>query len=177
MGLGTGAIWLMPLVLAGTSVDGPPADHALLPDSVDVARQADPPFRDIQFQVRGEVRQRVIVRITPLGRVAPPPVVSLPSDAAPRRRPGNAAAECIPIAGIAGVRIGDERNLLLYMHDRRVIGTQLERSCQVSSFYSGFYVERPADGLLCAGRERLHARSGADCLLGSFHEVVDKADE
>ena len=33
------------------------------------------------------------------------------------------------------------------------------------------------DGLLCAGRERLHARSGTDCTLGGFSEPRESAED
>ncbi|MBB3990780.1 hypothetical protein [Croceicoccus naphthovorans] len=162
MGLALGASLLFPLALASASADVPLPEEAAVP------------FSDIQFQTRTEVRQRVIVRITPLSRVSRPQVQA---DEEPivvhSRRP---IEDCIPLSNIAGVRLGSGRNLLLYLRDKRVIGTKFDRTCQVSSFYSGFYVERSEDGLLCAGREALHARSGADCVLSSFHEVETDGD-
>ncbi len=168
MGLGLasslGAYWLVPLAFASSSAN------------VDLPEQADIPFEMVQRQVETQVRQRVIIRITPLSRMTPPPAASAMVE--PPRRPAAEAMErCIPIKDIAGVRLGQGRQLLLYMRDRRIVGTSLDRSCQVSSFYSGFYVERPEDGQLCAGREALHARSGADCMLGKFHEVQPGEDD
>lgn len=163
MGLGLGAAWLLPLALAAGSSDLPLPDLTLLPD------QADIPFSEVQHQVR--VQSRVIVRITPLSR-SRDSALDRARVEAPRRRPGGAKDQCIPLADIAGVRLGEGRNLLLYLRNRRVVGTSFDRGCQVSNFYSGFYVERPQDGLLCAGREALHSRSGAECMLGSFHELV-----
>lgn len=167
MGLGIGATWLVPLVLAGAGVDVPV--EPLQPPPVDVG----PAFEDIQFQTT--VRQRVMIRITPLSRATPPPV-AVP---APNNRPrseGDEIGQCIPLANVAGVRLGQRRNLLLIMRDRRIVSALLDRTCQVSSFYSGFYVERPADGMLCAGREALHARSGTDCQFGSFRDVTPLKD-
>ena len=171
MGLGIlaswGTPWLLPLALTGASADVPVAAGA--------PAQAEVPFSDIQFQV--ETRQRVIIRITPLSRVAPPPTVSLAPVETQRRRPDRDGERCLPLAQVAGVRLGQGRQLLLHMRDRRVFGTTLDRTCQVSSFYSGFYVERPEDGMLCAGREALHARSGADCVMGTFHEIDATQDD
>lgn len=169
MGLAIGANWLLPLALTGTGVDAavpeaPPEQAAAAP-----VEAPAPAFDDIQFQV--QVRQRVMIRITPLSRVSPPPPVAPRSEAPRRRVVDDEPRQCIPLADVAGVKLGQGRTLHLYMRDRRVISTLLERSCQVSSFYSGFYVERPADGMLCAGREALHARSGADCQLSAFREV------
>lgn len=176
MGLAIGANWLLPLVLTGTGADAPAPEAptepaAAAPVEAPVLAPA-PAFEDIQYQV--QVRQRVMIRITPLSRVAPPPPVAA-QRAEPRRSVAadDAPRQCIPLGDVTGVKLGQGRTLLLYMRDRRVISTLLERSCQVSSFYSGFYVERPADGMLCAGREALHARSGADCQLSAFREVGD----
>lgn len=165
MGLGIGATWLLPLALTGAAssvLPVPPLAQPIVADSVETV------FEDIQFQV--QTRQRVMIRITPLSRVAPPPPVAV-QKAEPQRKVTGETRQCIPLADVAGVKLGQGRTLHLYMRDKRVISTLLERSCQVSSFYSGFYVERPADGMLCAGREALHARSGADCQLSAFSEV------
>lgn len=168
MGLGLasslGAFWLVPLAFASASTDA------------DLPEEAEIPFEMVQRQVETQVRQRVIIRITPLSRMSPPPAADVMVER-PRQRVNKDMERCIPIKDIAGVRLGQGRQLLLYMRDRRVVGTSLDRSCQVSSFYSGFYVERPDDGMLCAGREALHARSGADCMLGSFHEVQPGDDD
>ena len=129
-------------------------------------------FQPVQYQVR--VERRVIVRITPFSarRAASEMSAPLPSEAA---RTDTAASDvkggCIPLADIAGVRLAEERRILLFLRDRSVVSASFERSCPVQAFYSGFYVERPGDGLLCSGRERLHARSGADCTLGGFSRL------
>lgn len=164
MGLGIGATWLLPLALTGASVDVPVEALQVPPVELE-----DPSFAEIQRQTT--VRQRVMIRITPLSRVAPPQASAAAAPERPRSE-GSDTAQCVPIANVAGVRLGQGRNLLLIMRNRRVVSALLDRSCQVSSFYSGFYVERPADGMLCAGREALHARSGADCQLGAFRDVT-----
>jgi len=175
LGLAIGATWLLPLALTGAVGDLPASEQTV--SDLTLSAGADIPFAEIQFQTR--IERRVIIRIAPLSPMAPP--ISLQQrksepSVAPRRRPGGSAQQCIAIADIAGVRLGEGRDLLLYMRDRRVIGTRLEPSCQVNGFYSGFYVERPDDGMLCAGREALHARSGGDCMLGSFHELEPDGD-
>jgi hypothetical protein len=135
-------------------------------------------FGPVQHQVR--IERRVIVRITPFSARRASSEMSIP---APQAAPRNftAATEvkggCIPLSEVAGVQLGEGRRLLLFMRDRRVITASFERSCPVQGFYSGFYVERPADGMLCAGRERLHARSGADCTLGSFAELQESQND
>ena len=39
------------------------------------------------------------------------------------------------------------------------LAATLEPSCVASSFYSGFYVERNADGRLCVSRDQLQSRA------------------
>lgn len=135
-------------------------------------------FEAVQHQIR--VERRVIVRITPFGARQVPSKMSAP-DARPVTRSVDASGPvkdgCVPLSEVAGVRLADGRRLLLFMRDRTVISASFERSCPVQGFYSGFYVERPRDGLLCAGRERLHARSGTDCTLGGFSEPRDNAED
>lgn len=167
LGLGVTASWagswLLPLALGGAGVGAPPIGDAAIPFDADMR------FEEVQLQVR--TRERVMIRITPFSRTAPPPTVVVPQVEVQRRDAESDGERCIPLGDVVGVRLGQGSELLLHMRDRRVFGTQLERTCQVSSFYSGFYVERPSDGMLCAGREALHARSGGDCLMGTFHEM------
>lgn len=131
----------------------------------------------VQHQVR--VERRVIVRITPFSARQGTSQMSVPDARADLRSTDTSSPVrdgCLPLAEVTGVRLGEGRRLLLLMRDRRVITASFERSCPVQGFYSGFYVERPKDGLLCAGRERLHARSGAECMLGGFAEA-DRRDD
>ena len=125
----------------------------------------------VQHQVR--VERRVIVRITPFSTRQGTSQMPVPDAQADIRSVDTSSPVrdgCLPLAEVTGVRLAADRRLLLLMRDRRVITASFERSCPVQGFYSGFYVERPKDGLLCAGRERLHARSGAECTLGGFAE-------
>lgn len=122
-------------------------------------------------QVR--IEQRVTIRITP--RAAAPQtqmLVDLPTRTVAPRLVERDAGHCLPIAGIAGVQATDDNRLLLYMRDRRVISAGLERSCSARDYYSGFYVERNADGQICVKRDTLLSRSGANCKLSRIRQLV-----
>ena len=80
---------------------------------------------------------------------------------------------CLPVAGIAGVQVGQGNRLILFMRDRRVISAALERACSARDYYSGFYVERSNDGQICVRRDSLLSRSGANCKLTRLHQLVD----
>ena len=152
-----------------------PGETPAVPDHSDPVAET---FGAVQHQIR--VERRVIVRITPFGAGQLPSQMSVPDARSVTRSADTATAikeGCVPLAEVAGVRLAEGRRLLLFMRDRSVISASFERSCPVQGFYSGFYVERPRDGMLCSGRERLHARSGADCTLGGFSEPRANAED
>ncbi len=130
-----------------------------------------PPARQVRIE------QRVIIRISPnpsrsrermmaefSGRAARQGYLEEPMDG------------CLAVEGIAGVQPSRPGRLLLFMRDRRVLSASLERSCNAADFYSGFYVERSADGALCPLRDRLQSRSGASCRISQFNRLVEGRD-
>lgn len=163
-----------------------PANRLSLPDQP--AMPAFDPAENLVFErlsqsfevpVENQVRieQRVTIRISP--RAAPPPptlLVDLPARAPDRRAIERNIGRCLPIARIAGVQVSGDDRLMLFMRDRRIVSAALERGCRARDFYSGFYVERNADGLMCVKRDALRSRSGATCRLAQIRQVID-ADE
>ncbi len=123
-------------------------------------------------QVR--IEQRVIIRIAP----------RLPSQSfAPQFRPPEPtrfnerkADKCLPIASIAGIQPNSSDRLLLITRNRKLIGASLDKTCRARDFYSGFYVERNEDGQLCAGRDIIHSRAGANCAVTKMRELVPDDD-
>lgn len=47
----------------------------------------------------------------------------------------------------------------------------LERGCRAAEFQPGFYLHASDDGALCAGRDLIHARTGASCMISVFRPV------
>jgi hypothetical protein len=129
----------------------------------------------LERQVR--IEQRVIIRIAP---GAPPAreglVADLARNPAPQRYEERPVNGCVPVNAIAGVQPGRPDRLLLFMRDRRVMTAALERTCSAADFYSGFYVERNADGALCPRRDQLHSRAGASCRIAQFNRLVAASD-
>ena len=123
-----------------------------------------------QNQVR--IEQRVTIRISPLvnsprqSMVPDVPSVNL-RDYAERD-----AGKCIPLSSIRGVQSISDNRLLLYLRDRRVLSLRLRKSCRAQDFYSGFYVEPRADGMLCVERDILRSRTGATCELREINRLV-----
>lgn len=127
-------------------------------------------------QVR--IEQRITIRIAPRAGPPPPPFRPFMMDQPDRpdrpRISERHAGKCLPIAGIAGVQVGRDNRLMLYLRDRRVISLGLEKGCRAQDFYSGFYVERSQDGQLCVDRDRLQSRSGANCALTRLRQLVEE---
>lgn len=124
-------------------------------------------------QVR--IEQRITIRIAPRAGPPPPPLRPFMMDLPDRPRISERhAGKCLPISGIAGVQVGRDNRLMAYLRDRRVISLGLEKGCRARDFYSGFYVERNADGQLCVDRDRLQSRSGANCALTRLRQLVEE---
>lgn len=167
--MASGLAFLAAIMLGHGAVPGELSDADIAADPVDTFEEA---FDLVQHQVR--VERRVIVRITPFSARRAASEMSVPPASEPARTEATASdvkGGCIPLASVAGVRLAEGGRMLIFLRNRSVISASFQRSCPVQAFYSGFYVERPRDGLLCSGRERLHARSGADCTLGSFSRL------
>lgn len=122
-------------------------------------------------QVR--IEQRFSIRITPGTASMPPAVVEeLEEEEHVERGEGRKIGKCLGVSSIAAVRPGDGDELLLFLHDQRVISATLEKRCNARDFYSGFYIARNADEAICTGRDILHSRSGTSCKVRRLHELV-----
>lgn len=124
------------------------------------------------MQVR--IEQHIIWRVSPMPGPARQNLTALaPQAQAAPRLTERRMDKCIPMSWIAGGQPQAGSRLLLFLRDRRLVAADLERACTARDFYSGFYVDKPdADGRLCAGRDRILARSGARCSISSFRLLV-----
>jgi hypothetical protein len=200
-GLLAPALAVLPVALSGSADAG--ADLAevspaaeLTPSaaaSPQVERDEPGPWRSFEQAARAlreaapaeqvRIEQRVIIRIAP-GATRPPPSVDprrallspFPTMARGPRTIERRTAQCLPVGAIAGVQ-PDGSRLLLFMRDQRILSATLEKGCNARDYYSGFLVERTSDGMLCAGRDKLLARSGANCGMGKLSQVVVLDDE
>lgn len=126
----------------------------------------------------GQVRieQTLTIRVAPRSTARPIMLADLPQNGIPSRLEERRMGRCVPMAGIAGMQYGGDRRLILFLRDRRIVSATLEKSCRARDYYSGFYVARNADGMLCQDRDQLQSRSGANCQVDSFRQLVE-ADE
>ncbi len=122
-------------------------------------------------QVR--IEQRFSIRITPGTATMPQAMVEeLEEEERVERVGQHHIGKCLGINAIAAVRPGDGDQLLLFLHDQRIVTVKLQKRCNARDFYSGFYLAENADGAICAGRDILQSRSGANCKVRSLNELV-----
>lgn len=126
----------------------------------------------------GQVRieQTLTIRVAPRSAARPIMLADLPQNGIPSRLEERRMGRCVPMAGIAGMQYGGDRRLILFLRDRRIVSATLEKSCRARDFYSGFYVVRNGDGMLCQDRDELQSRSGANCQVDSFRQLVEADD-
>ena len=125
------------------------------------------------------IEQRVTIRINP--RPAPMPNVAnfVAEGADAGSEPHfveRKAGKCLPLGSIAGVQPLSDDRLLLILRDNRLFTAKLEKGCQAREFYSGFIVQRNADGQVCVNRDELLSRSGTSCQVHGFHQLVGAGD-
>jgi hypothetical protein len=118
------------------------------------------------------IEQRVIIRV-PMMRRAPPPPPSAPPVVEWDEHKG---PKCIPISRLRAAAVTSERGVDLLLKGRERMRALLSRECNPASLYSGFYIEPNEDGQLCAGRDKVLARSGADCAIRKLVWLVPEDD-
>jgi hypothetical protein len=177
----------LPLAAAQAPV-AVPAD-GLAPEAVEQEPAAFDSGEDAAYRVSleanrapkvGQVRieQRVVIRISPRPRATRQDLLAqLPRGEVATRLEERPMGKCVAVQRIAGVGTTNDNRLVLFMNDRRIVSARLEKSCKPEDFYSGFYVERNEDGMLCVKRDELQSRAGAKCGVDSFRQLVAVPDE
>jgi len=81
------------------------------------------------------------------------------------------APKCVPSDSIIAAAM-DGGDVDLSMTGGGRVRAKLGDDCPTLKFYTGFYLKRTADGLICAGRDPLRSRSGARCDIVRFRTLV-----
>ena len=149
---GAGAAFALPPVLGASDSGGGPL-------SADSAEQV-------------RIEQHFSIRISPGGPMMPPDMMDDLMDERPERFEERAMGKCFASGAIAGVQSAQGNRLLLFMRDQHIISAVLEKACRARDFYSGFYIERSPDGMICVGRDRLQARSGMSCRIARLRALL-----
>ena len=125
--------------------------------------QRNPDFEIAQMTIE----QRVIIRV-PMHRAKPGPPRERPGfddgpAAAPMQWVEHDGPRCVKIKRLVGAAITSRRGVDLVLRGDDRLRARLGRGCRPADLYSGFYIQPSEDGALCAGRDRVLARSGAEC--------------
>jgi len=121
-------------------------------------------------QVR--IQKRVIIRVPRRRPTRAMRLADIQRQSRPTSYKEKKIGKCLPMTNILGVQMFSGRYLDLITKDRRRIRARLEKKCQARSFYSGFYMEKSRDGKICTNRDTLHSRTGANCEIDRFRELV-----
>jgi hypothetical protein len=164
-------VLLAPLALAAASPPGEARDLSqAAPGGRGVWGAIVEAFR-VPVAAQARIERRMVIRVAPLGPLRDV-LAGLPDRPRAARLRERRLGRCLPAAGIAGVEIDADDRLLLFMRDQRLVSASLEKICRGRDFYSGFYIERSGDGLLCVGRDMLHSRTGTSCTISRFRQLV-----
>jgi hypothetical protein len=147
------------LALAGAPIIVEPAEP-----------QAAPPGRQVMRSVT--VRQRVIIRVPamPVSRASLAPTPALPPIVWVERE----APQCVAVSDLSAASILRPDSVDLVLNGGKRLRAQLGNACPALDFYSGVYLKRTSDGMLCADRDAFRSRSGGECRIEGFRRLVPR---
>lgn len=177
-----GQSWLMGLALLfpGAAVDsGPDAAARAFADAVtiEIPGVAETDAHFYQLVIERQLIIRIPARPSSINNFSaaeagsvqrraptppPPPIVWKESK----------APKCVPMRSLVGIQAVQRDSIDLITRENQRLRARLNRGCRALDFYSGFYMKASKDGRLCADRDALHARSGAECEVERFRLMV-----
>jgi hypothetical protein len=129
-------------------------------------------------QISGTItfHQQIIIVRTPAGARPANAAAGMASAAQPPnasriRWEEHHGPRCIAWAQIAGSGLLSQDSVDLIFRDNTRIRARLERHCPALDYYNGFYMSATPDGLICADRDSIRARTGGECRIDSFRTL------
>lgn len=126
------------------------------------------------------IERRLIIRIP----ARPSSLTSFSAgEAAGRARPApivwreTKAPKCVAVRSLIGIQAVQSDSIDMITRENQRLRAKLKRGCRAQDFYSGFYMRASKDGRLCADRDALQSRSGAECEVERFRLMVPVRDE
>ena len=114
------------------------------------------------------IHQRIIIRIPrvlgghPMQQTIPDRAIRWAEKKGPK---------CISADLLEGAVITGEDSVDLIIADGSRIRAELDDHCPALDFYSGLYLKQTGDGLVCADRDSIRARSGSVCKIDGFKRL------
>ena len=113
------------------------------------------------------IRQRIIVRVPAMAPQAAPLPMPRPSKWKEVKGP-----KCVAVNQLAGAAFTRADSVDLFLRGGRRVRAQLDNNCPALDYYSGFYLTPTRDGQVCGGRDTIRTRSGGQCDIERFRELV-----
>jgi len=116
------------------------------------------------------VHQRIIIRV-PRMPLYPPgrqPIANV----RPMRWVEKDGPKCVPVDTFAAATITETDSVDLVVRGGGRLRAKLGDDCPALDFYSGFYLKRTDDGMICAKRDSIRSRSGGTCPIAAFKHLV-----
>lgn len=82
------------------------------------------------------------------------------------------AKDCLETRRVIGFGITRPDSVDLVLNDGSRMRARLGNNCPSLGLYQGFYVKPNPDGKMCAGRDPIHTRSGGECPIQAFKNLV-----
>ncbi len=118
------------------------------------------------------LHQRVVIRIPRVGPAPTAATLRTRDEVPVERWKEKGAPRCVPAATLAGAAIDREGEVDLVTTSGKRLRAKLDDDCPALDFYTGFYLKRAEDGMVCARRDVIRARSGAKCAITDFRTLV-----
>ena len=137
----------------------------LLPPAVDQTAPGSVRLRYGQVTIH----QRIIIRVPRMpetayvSRAIPMPVVEWKEKKGPK---------CVAVETIAAATLTRPESIDLLVQDGTRLRARFDDDCPALDFYAGVYLKASPDGMLCAKRDVVRARSGKQCPIRSFKRVT-----
>ena len=112
--------------------------------------------------------QRIVIRIP---RLEAPPPMPMPKV---RRLIEKKGPKCVPMDTLDGAMVTSADSIDLLTTEGERLRAHLGDDCPSLDFYTGLYLKRTADGMLCAKRDVLRSRSGGACPITGFKRLRGK---
>lgn len=82
--------------------------------------------------------------------------------------------QCVARSKIAGASLKSPNSVDFVLQSTTRLRAHLKDKCPAIDYYAGFYLNPTSDGMICADRDALHARSGGECQIDSFRKLTPK---
>lgn len=110
------------------------------------------------------IQRRVVIRVPVVPLDIPPP--------SPVRLVERKGPKCLSTSQMGGAVVSGPRMIDIYMRGGARTRALLDRQCNAIDLRFGFYIRPNRDGQVCADRDSIHARTGAQCDVERFRSLV-----